>query len=268
MGATAIITFAYFKLDTILLSMLQTNTDVGIYNVAYKIMENLIFFPAMLAGLILPLLSRFIYTDRAQFNDIANKTFAVFIIIIIPIVVGTWFLAPQIIAIVSGSGFEASAPVLRILVFALGCIFFGHYFNMLLVVSNAQKKLMQTLVIAALFNIILNLFLIPRYSYTGAAFTSVATELLVILLTGVLTYRHIGYFPSLKRVGRIFLAGLLMAGAFLLLRNTPFLVAGVSGVLAYIAGLWVTKAVTYQEIKSLFSSKEAPSPQPMDTLLS
>src|SRR3989338_4128523 len=67
MGATAIITFTYFKMDTILLSVLQSSAHVGIYNVAYKIMENLIFFPAMLAGLILPLLSRFIFTQRARF---------------------------------------------------------------------------------------------------------------------------------------------------------------------------------------------------------
>ncbi|MEK7494785.1 MAG: flippase [Patescibacteria group bacterium] len=268
MGATAIITFAYFKMDTILLSMMQSNTDVGIYNVAYKIMENLIFFPAMLAGLILPLLSRFIYTDRPQFNDIADKTFAVFIIIVTPLIMGTWFLAPQIISIVSGGGFEQSASVLRILVFALGCIFFGHYFNMLLVVSNAQKKLMQTLIVAAVFNIVLNLFLIPRYSYMGAAFTSVATELLVILLTGTLVFRHIGYLPSLRRVGRILLAGVLMGASLLLLSRASFLLAGAASVLVYVVSLWITRAVTYAEMKSLFSGKGEASPQPLDTLLS
>ena len=68
MGMTAIITFAYFKMDTILLSVLQTSSEVGIYNVAYKIMENLIFFPAMLAVLVLPRLSRSIFTYRPHFQ--------------------------------------------------------------------------------------------------------------------------------------------------------------------------------------------------------
>lgn len=140
MGATAIITFTYLKMDTILLSVLQSNAHVGIYNVAYKVMENLIFFPAMLAGLILPLLSRFIFTQRERFVEIADKTFKVFFIVIVPIVSATWFLASDIIAIVSGAGFQESVIVLRILIFALAFIFFGSYFNMLLIVGNAQKK--------------------------------------------------------------------------------------------------------------------------------
>ena len=256
MGMTAIITFAYFKMDTILLSLLQTNAHVGIYNVAYKIMENLIFFPAMLAGLILPLLSRYIFTDRAQFEEIANKTFKVFLIIITPLAVGTWFLAPDIVRIVSGADFQQSAPVLRILIFALGFIFFGTYFNMLLVVGNAQKKLMQTLIVAAVFNVLLNTFLIKNYSYMGAASASLATEMLVVGLTGFLTYKYIRFVPSFENFGRILSSGVAMAGVLFLSGSFPFLLSGVAGVATYLFVLWLTKAVTQNEILSLFSKKE------------
>ena len=257
MGVTAIITFAYFKMDTILLSILQSNAHVGIYNVAYKIMENLIFFPAMLAGLILPLLSRYIFTRRERFEEIANKTFKVFILIIIPLITGTWFLAPDIIAIVSGDGFPESAGVLRILIFALGFIFFGSYFNMLLVVGNAQKKLMQTLIFAAIFNIGLNLLLIPRFSYIGSASTALATEALVVLLTGFLVKRSVKFSPSFENVPRILLSGLVMAAVIFLLEPYSFLLAGLFGSAAYIAMLWLTKAVTPDEIASLFQKEES-----------
>ncbi len=49
-GITAIVTFLYFKCDTILLSFLQNQHDVGIYGAAYKIIETIIFFPAMIIG--------------------------------------------------------------------------------------------------------------------------------------------------------------------------------------------------------------------------
>ena len=259
MGVTALITFAYFKMDTILLSVLQSNAHVGIYNVAYKIMENLIFFPAMLSGLILPLLSRFIFTNRSRFEEIANKTFKVFCIIIVPIVVGTWFLAPDIIAIVSGDGFLESVPVLRVLIFALGFIFFGSYFNMLLVVGNAQKKLMQTLIYAALFNISLNLFLIPRYSYMGSAYVSLATEAFVVLLTSMLAYRTIKYRPSFENVKRILFSGSIMALTLFFLEPYSFLLSGIVGVMVYAALLWATRAITPDEITSLFQ-KDAKAP--------
>ncbi len=257
LAATALITFAYFKLDTIILSVLQSNSDVGIYNVAYKIMENLIFFPAMLAGLILPLLSRTLTTNRELFEDIVDKTFKVFLLIVFPLVVGVWVLAPEIIAIVSGTGFEESVRVLRILVFALGCIFFGHYFTMLLVVGNAQKKLMKALIFAAIVNISLNFLLIPQYSYMAAAFVSLITECLVVLLIGTLAFREIHFRPSFKPLPRIFFATLLMALAMYYFDRYSFIIAGLSGAVMYLFGLWLTRVVTYQEIKMLLFNKEA-----------
>ena len=255
LAATALITFVYFKLDTIILSVLQSNSDVGIYNVAYKIMENLIFFPAMLAGLILPLLSHTLTSNRKLFEEIVDKTFKVFLLIVFPLIMGVWVLAPEIIAIISGSGFGESVRVLRILVFALGCIFFGHYFTMLLIVSGAQKKLMKALLVAAVVNISLNLLLIPKYSYIAAASVSLLTELLVVILTGTLAFRQITFKPSFRPIWRISLATTLMALVMYFLEQQPFLVAGMAGGIAYIFGLWMTKVVTYQEIKMLFLNK-------------
>lgn len=252
MGATAIITFTYLKMDTILLSVLQSNAHVGIYNVAYKIMENLVFFPAMLAGLILPLLSRFIFTQRERFVEIADKTFKVFFIAIVPIVSATWFLAGDIIAIVSGAGFQESVIVLRILIFALAFIFFGSYFNMLLIVGNAQKKLMQTLIFAAAFNLSLNLLLIPKFSYLGSASIALATEALVVCLTGFLTYRYIRYVPSFHNIPRVIFSGAVMSGALFFLEPYSFFLSGIVSLAVYGSTLWLTRAISADEIMSLF----------------
>lgn len=256
LGITTLITFSYFKMDTILLSFLQPQSAVGIYNVAYKIIENLIFFPGMLVGLIMPLLSRTIYHDRPRFKEIADKTAKVFLILVLPIIIGTFFLAPKIVAIVGGSGFEAASNPLRILIFSLGFIFFGNYFNMLLVVGNAQRKLMGALFGVAVFNIFLNIFLIRKFSYLGAATTSALTEFLVILVSGWLSYRFLHYFPRPDRLFRISFSALLMAGSFFLFEKAPLLIAGFVGMAVYLAALWLTRAVTSQEILSLFSEKD------------
>ena len=260
LGATAIITFAYFKFDTILLSVWQSQAEVGVYNVAYKIIENLVFFPAMLVGLILPLLSRYVYTDRPQFEEIAGKTSKVFLVFIAPLVVGTWFLAPHIIHIISGGEFAESVPVLRVLILALACIFFGNYFNMLLIVSNAQKKLMVALLCIATLNIVVNVIVIPLYSYMGAAYTSLLTEFFVALVSGILVYRHIQYIPSFEHIGRIFLSGLIMAGTLYLLRGQPFWLSGFVASVIYVLSLALFRAVSLREIRSLlFSRTAAPS---------
>lgn len=258
LGATAIITFAYFKFDTILLSIWQSQAEVGVYNVAYKIIENLVFFPAMLVGLILPLLSRYIYTNRPYFEEIAGKTSKVFLVFVTPLVVGTWFLAPYIVHIISGADFAAAVPVLRILILALACIFFGNYFNMLLIVSNAQKKLMIALLCIALVNVAVNVVVIPLYSYMGAAYTSLLTEFLVALISGILVYRHIHYIPSFEHAGRIMLAGLIMGGVLYMLSSSPFFLSGFVACVVYVLALAVFKAVSLREIRSILFSRSTP----------
>jgi O-antigen/teichoic acid export membrane protein len=93
-------------------------------------------------------------------------------------------------------------------------------------VGNAQKKLMQMLLVAAAFNIALNMFFITRYSYVGAAISSVATEVLVVLLTAFLVRKYIRYAPSLEHIGRIFLSSAMMGVALFILEPHSLLHSG------------------------------------------
>lgn len=251
-GVMAIVTFAYFKMDTLLLySLRHSSAEVGIYNAAYKVIENLVFFPAMVAGLVLPLLSRFIFSEREKFEIIANKTFKVFYVLIVPLVIGGFFLAPQIIHIVGGDGFAESADVLRILIFALAFIFLGYFFNTILVVANLQKKLMIALSVAAVFNISLNFFLIPRYSYIGTSISSVATEMLVAAMSAFLVARFVGYRPEMKHFDKVLISGLFM-GAFLWnFSSLPLVILLVGSIVLYLGMLWLLKGIEKEELMSL-----------------
>jgi O-antigen/teichoic acid export membrane protein len=248
LGVSSLITFTYFKTDTILLSFLKTSADVGIYNVAYKVIENLIFFPAMVAGLVLPLLSRFAFTEKEKFNLIADKTFKVFLVLVVPLIIGVLFLAPQIIAVIGGSGFSESTAVLRILVFALAFIFFGQFFNTILIVVNLQKKLMKALLSVAILNVSLNLFVIPRFSYIGAAYTSVITESCVVFFSAMIVYRYTAYRPHTTHFFGIVFSGLLM-GLFLWQGARLPLAILISGSIAiYLFALWITKVIEKEEL--------------------
>lgn len=256
MGIAAIITFLYFKMDTIMLSMMKSSADVGIYNAAYKVIENITFFPAMVIGLILPLTSRYIFTDKEKFRQISDKTFKVFILLIIPVVVGALFLADGIIRLIGGIGFAESAQVLRIIVFSLAFIFFGNFFNNLLLAGNLQKKLMSVLAICAVFNISLNFFLIPKYSYLGSAYTSVLTEMLVVIFGFYLSRKHLRYVPQLKNSWRALISGLAMAVFLFLFQGTNFFFLALGSAAVYFIFLYLAKAISQEEIKSLFNREK------------
>lgn len=273
MGMSVIITFVYFKLDTILLSLMKSSADVGIYNAAYKVIENITFFPAMIIGLIFPLMSRYIFSDRAQFENIANKTFKIFVILVVPLIIGMSFLAPEIIRLIGGAGFTESASVLRVLTFALGFIFFGNFFNNVLIAGNAQKSLMKALLFCAIINVTANLIIIPLFSYQGAAITSVITEFLVVVVTAYLVAKKMNYIPHLYYWRKVTLSAILMiaflAGAKAIhlfpsdqplaavtvhfLVNFLVLVIGSSGI--YFVALYATNAIQKEELVSILSRK-------------
>jgi len=254
-GVSAIITFAYFKLDTIILSIMQTSSDVGIYNAANKVLENITFFPAMIVGLIFPLLSKNIMINKKIFSDIANKTFKVFIILVVPLMVGTLFLSQGIIRVIGGGGFAEAAAVLRIQVFSLALIFFGNFFNSILIAGHLQKNLMRVLGFAAIINITLNIFLIPRYSYFGAAYVSVLTEFLVVALGFYVVVKKIKYRPKAEKIMEILLSGFLMAAFLFLFRERSFTLSLIASPFIYFFSLWIFKGIKTEEVQSLISKK-------------
>jgi O-antigen/teichoic acid export membrane protein len=254
MGISAFVTFLYFKMDTIILSILKGSEAVGIYNMAYKIIENITFFPAMIVGLVLPLFSMYIFTDKINFKKIADKVAKIFFLITVPVVIGTLFLAEGIIGIIGGSDFLISANILRMLIFALAFIFFGHFFNVILLSANLQSKLMKILAFCAFFNISLNMFMISAYSYTGAAIVSVATELLVIILTSYVTYKYVGYKFSAKGWEKILFSGFAMGLFLFIFQDINSFLAAIGSAATYFLFLWISRAITVQEIKSIMAS--------------
>lgn len=257
-GMISIVSFAYFKMDTILLSVLQGSADVGIYNAAYKIIENLTFFPAMIAGLILPLFSRYIFHEPEKFRLVADKTFKVFVVFAAPIAIGGFFLAEPLVLLIGGSDFLAAALPLRILIFSLAAIFFGNFFNAILIAGNLQKRLLVLLSIVAFFNIIANLLLIPQYSFVGAASVSLATEAAVALGTAFLAFRFLEYRPDSHGIVRILLSSVILGIFLFVCSSFPFIVRLLGGIAVYLIALWSTGGISMDEIAPILFRKSAP----------
>lgn len=256
-GIAAVVTFVYFKIDTIILSVMRSSSDVGIYNAAYKVIENISFFPAMIVGLIFPIMSQHIHADKTKFRDISDKTLKVFVVLVIPIVIGTMFLSEGIINLIGGIGFAESANVLRVLILALAFIFFSNYFNAILISGNYQKKLMYILVAAAVFNVVSNLVFIPmgNHPYFSAAAVSAITEFLVAAAAFYLVVSKIKYCPRVEKMGSIVISGLLMAAFLFIFRGNNFFLLGFGSVAVYLLFLWISRAIKTEEIVSIISKK-------------
>lgn len=176
-----IFTLLYFKMDTVLLSLMKPAEDVGIYSVAYKVLEVVIFLPAIYIGLLMPVLSRYAFENRDEFIKIFRKGFNILAVFSLPVMTYLFLRADDIIKVMGGSQFGPAVEVLKILSVAVMLIFFGNLGGSALVALDLQKKGMWIYLAGAVFNISANLAFIPRYSYFAAAWLTVLTELLITL---------------------------------------------------------------------------------------
>jgi len=252
MGISAVAVFLYFKIDTILLSFFQGSFEVGIYGTAYKIIETMIFFPAMVVGLVYPLFSKYIFSEKKKFLTIANTTIKFFALICVPLVVLVQFFAKDIIYIIGGDAYALSVPLLKVLIFALASIFFGNIFTSILLAANLQKKLMTILLIAATGNIVLNVIFIPIYSYTGAAFVSVATEIFVALLALKIAIKETPLKLKLNFLLFVGSASVLMYVIFSLLNFNKY-INTLLVICIYVIFILITKVVSMKDLKSLLN---------------
>ena len=212
-----VFTMVYFRIDTIMLSLMKGAADVGIYSLAYKILESLLFFPAMFIGLVMPLLSKYALTAKEKFSQVSQQALDILLVFAFPLIIGTLFLSPRIITLIAGQEFILSAGVLNILIFAVGIIFLGVLFSNMIISLKEQRRLTYIYGLGVIFNLLANFIFIPKYSYYGAAATTLLTELTVTLLMVLVLGRVLKKLPSFGLTIKYALAGLMMAGSFYLL---------------------------------------------------
>ena len=256
LAISAILVLIYFKLDTIFLSVMKSREAVGVYGLSYKILENLIFFPAMIVGLTMPIMSRHIFSNKERFQSVVQRTLNFLIIAVVPMIVGVFFISDKIIKLLGGGeGFNDSPLVLNILMAALGFIFLGALFSNIIIAANKQKILARIYFVGMVFNIITNFIFIPRYSYFGAAATTVATELLVTILMIWVVYKSVNFFPSFAVLFKALLASSLMAFALYHFNYLNILYLLVLGAVVYLPVIYFIGGISKEEIGKLMNKR-------------
>lgn len=246
----------YFKFDTIILSLLKPEADVGIYGAAYKILELLIAFPILFCSLVLPQFALHRNSDPARFQRIFQKSFDFLIVGTVPLAICIFFFAPQMIHIISGPDFDPSIKVLQILSIAIGIIFLAALPSHLIVALDQQKKMIWGYLVGAIFAVSLDLILIPLFSYVGAAVTTVLVELLILIWSFYLV-RKSYHLPWKKGIlGRSIMAGAVLFSFFILFPSWNFVVKFACGAALYLVVLYLLGGLPKDILKESLSIKK------------
>lgn len=179
-----LLALVHFKTDILLLTFLQSEADVGIYGAAYKLVEVVLIIPSIIATNLLPVLSVIMQANRMEDASlIINKTLSVLSVIAGYLIVTLVSFAPMSVIFVTQIDFLQSALPLKILMVSAFFVFATTLLSQAVIAKRGQKSLVSGYLLVIVINVALNLIIIPRYSYVGAAYVTVLTEFILLAYT-------------------------------------------------------------------------------------
>jgi len=176
MGGMAVCIMIYFRIDAVMLSLMKGDTAVGLYSAAYKLSEISTIIPSIFMASIFPIMSKYHKSSQSSFIKIYGKSVKYLFYLALPMALVVTLLAKPIINLIYGNEFAGSVRALQVLIWASAIMYVTMVMGTAYVAANKQMVNFKLAIVATILNIVLNLLLIPRYSYLGASAATVATE--------------------------------------------------------------------------------------------
>ncbi len=213
-GLMMLFTTIYLKADTVILSIMKSDSAVGLYSAPHRLIEALIIFPTFFLAALFPVFTRFYQSSRDSLFKAYESSFKFLLIIGLPMAVATTVMAEKFTMTIFGRGFINSAIILSILIWACLFIFLNTLLSYLIIAMGRQKLNIISFGISALTNVILNFILIPSYSYIGASIALVISQTILFALNFIFVSSGLSRLPLHRIVlkplfGSLFLGGIV-----------------------------------------------------------
>jgi len=177
------------RVDILILSLFLTEAVVGMYNACIVIALRLNSLIRPFNTSLFPVLTESFETNRAMYNTFLKKGIKYLFCLALPLTAFVFFAAPDILTVIYGPDLTLAAPMLQIL---SGMIIF-RVLNPLLsnsvTASGNQMFRTKALTYAFIFNILINLLLVPFFHGNGAAWSSVLTEIVAASAYAIFLYK-------------------------------------------------------------------------------
>ncbi len=239
---TSLLYTIYYSIDVVMLTQISGDYATGIYNATYKLISALTLFYGVYTAVIYPVMSKFFKNDKRLLLISYEKSIKYLMLIMIPLALSITFYSQDIILLFFGQEYSDSASVLSILIWTVCLLFVCGAGNLLLNASHKEVTVSKIYAIAAPFNIILNLFMIPNFSYNGAAVSTVLSDILILIVQTYVIYK-LGHRPD-KRLytdlGKIII-GTVILGIALYFLNLNMWVALPVGIVIYFGSVYLLR---------------------------
>lgn len=255
-GLTNFFYTIYFSIDIVMLSYISGDYAAGLYKSAYNIITVFTTFFVVYQAVIFPVMSKFFKESQNLIKISYELSIKYLLLIIIPISAIIFFYARPIVDLIYSNQYSLASTPVQILIWTVLFLFINGAASVLLNAINQEKTVTKIYIIAALFNVCLNLILIPVYSYDGAAIATVISEILITILT-LYFISKTNYKPDLsllKSVIKLVICGIILIIILYNIKVSLYLAIPI-GLAVYLLSLFLTKSIDEQDkyiIKELF----------------
>lgn len=198
----------YLRIDHIMLGRMLGDEPVGQYAAAVRIVEAFNFLPMAVVASVFPaLMSR---DAASNFERRFGQLLELMVVLAVPLAIGLWLFAGDIIRLLYGARYAGAGQVLGIYGWTLAFVFLGTPAGRWYLYADLQKLALSRTALAGVLNVLLNLWLIPRWGPVGAATATLAAVAVSNVLFNALDARTRPIFlmqvrsltlPTLRRRG-------------------------------------------------------------------
>ena len=254
----------YVSLDSTMLGVLASARDVGIYDQALRLVNILLTLVTSLGSVMLPRVSNLLSSgDHKAVNKMHEMSFLIYNLVIFPIIAGMLIVNDDFVNFFLGQDFQEVRHAIAIMIFRM---FFIGWTNIMgiqiLIPHNKNKEFMLSTTIPAIVSVGLNLLLLPKLGYIGAAIVSVLTEVLVWLIQLFYTRSYLREVPILGSLIKIIISSGVMYGILLFIKQflnvSPMINVGlyaVLGAIIYASLILILKVINPNELKQQLLKK-------------
>ncbi len=159
---------------------------VGIYGLSYRIFDFIISLSTYISNSAYPILLNKAKENMVEFTNLSKRLLILLFGIGVAIAIAGWILSPVVLSFFGK--YSESITSLRILFTSVPLFFASSLLLWLTIVLNKEKFLPFIYGFAAVVNLSLNLYLVPKYGYNSAAWVTLLSELIIMLLLLLVLY--------------------------------------------------------------------------------
>lgn len=241
LGIYAIMTSMYLTFNVMFLGLVSNNVEVGYYTTAYKLYSVILGFFTAFTSVMLPRMSALLADgDKERFQQLINKSFTAMFTFSIPLILFSMILAPQIIYVLSGPGYEGAILPMRIIMPAMLFVGIAQVLAVqILMPMKKDKVLLTASILGAIVSLLINLTIVSDLQSKGTAIVLICSEILVTMTYIVYAlYKRLVQIPIKPIIRSILLSipSLVVCIGCKALNTTPYLILVFSILLG--GGIW------------------------------